>query len=131
MQNGSFARLGGTKTIHADVRIIGAVHSDLKPLVDKGEFHSALYNHLSACLLQPAPLRERREDIPVLAEYFVARQAERDEKEPPEISAETMQILQKYDWPGNVRQLSNVITRATVFCEGDKITPDHFPALAE
>ncbi|OGG52319.1 MAG: hypothetical protein A3F84_00425 [Candidatus Handelsmanbacteria bacterium RIFCSPLOWO2_12_FULL_64_10] len=125
LQNGYFTRVGGTRPVYADVRVAGATHQDLKWLVDHGKFRSDLYYRLSVSLVQAAPLRERREDIPVLAEYFVQKQAERDGRRPLRISDEAMKTLHEYPWPGNVAQLANVIEKALVLCDGDEITPEH------
>ncbi len=125
LQDGYFTRVGGTRPVYADVRVAGVTHQDLKWLVDQGRFRSDLYYRLSVSLVQAAPLRERREDIPVLAKYFVQQQAERDGRKPLRISEEAMKTLHEYPWPGNVAELANVIEKAMVLCEGDEITPEH------
>ena len=130
LQNGCFTRLGGTKPVYADVRIIGATHQDLKQSVDQGRFRSDLYHRLSVCFLQTAPLRERLEDIPVLAKYHVEKQAERDGRNAPGISPEAEKILREYAWPENVRELAHVIQKAVVLCDGDAIMPDHLPGIS-
>lgn len=127
--NGYFTRVGGTKPIYADVRIIGTTHGDLKQFVDQRKFRSDLYYRLSICVVQSPPLRERLEDLPALVRHFVEQQAELDSKKPPQVSDAAMDLLHKYDWPENVRELYSVISRAVVLCEGDEITPDYFPAL--
>ena len=127
--NGYFTRVGGTKPIYANVRIIGTTHGDLKQFVDQKKFRSDLYYRLSVCVVQSPPLRERREDLPALVKHFVERQAELDSKRPPNVSDAAMDILCSYDWPENARELSGVISRAVVLCEGDEITPDYLPTL--
>lgn len=127
--NGYFTRVGGTKPIYADVRIIGTTHGDLKQYVDQKRFRSDLYYRLSICVVQSPPLRERLEDLPALVQHFVEQQAELDSKKPPQVSDASMDLLHKYDWPENVRELYSVISRAVVLCEGDEITPDYLPAL--
>ena len=127
--NGYFIRVGGTKPIYVNVRIIGATHGDLKQLVDQKKFRSDLYYRLSVCLVQSPPLRERLEDLPALVEHFVEQQAELDSKKPPKVSDAAMNLLSKYDWPENVRELYGVISRAVVLCDDDEITPDYLPAL--
>ena len=127
--NGYFTRVGGTKPIYADVRIIGTTHGDLKQFVDQRKFRSDLYYRLSICVVQSPPLRERLEDLPALVRHFVEQQAELDSKKPPQVSGAAMDLLHKYDWPENMRELYSVISRAVVLCEGDEITPDYFPAL--
>ena len=127
--NGYFTRIGGTKPIYANVRIIGTTHGDLKQFVDQKKFRSDLYYRLSVCMVQSPPLRERIEDLPALVEHFVQQQAELDSKKPPEVSDAAMNLLCKYDWPENVRELYGVISRAVVLCEEDEITPDYLPEL--
>jgi len=130
LESGYFTRVGGTKPVYADVRIVGMTHQDLKQLVDQGTFRSDLYYRLSMCLVQVAPLRERREDIPVLTEYFVGKQAETDARKSLKVSPEAGKILYEYDWPGNVRELWHVMSKAVVLCDGDEITSDHLSALS-
>ena len=127
--NGYFIRVGGTKPIYANVRIIGTTHGDLKQHVDQKKFRSDLYYRLSICVVQSPPLRERLEDLPALVQHFVEQQAELDGKKPPQVSDAAMDLLCKYDWPENVRELYGVISRAVVLCEADEITPDYIPAL--
>lgn len=127
--NGYFNRVGGTKPIYANVRIIGTTHGDLKQFVDQKKFRSDLYYRLSICVVQSPPLREHLEDLPALVEHFVQQQAELDSKKPPKVSDAAMDLLCKYDWPENVRELYGVISRAVVLCEGDEITPDYLPEL--
>ena len=127
--NGYFTRVGGTKPIYADVRIIGTTHGDLKQYVNQKKFRSDLYYRLSICVVQSPPLRERLEDLPALVQHFVEQQAELDGKKPPQVSDAAMDLLCKYDWPENVRELYGVISRAVVRCEADEITPDYIPAL--
>ena len=128
--NGYFVRVGGTKPIYADLRIIGTTHGDLKQFVDQKRFRSDLYYRLSICVVQSPPLRERLEDLPALVQHFVEQQAELDSKKPPKVSDAAMNLLCKYDWPENVRELYGVISRAVVLCEEDEITPDYLPELS-
>ena len=127
--NGYFSRIGGTQPIYANVRIIGTTHGDLKQFVDQKRFRSDLYYRLSICVVQSPPLRERLEDLPALVKHFVEQQAELDSKKPPQVSDAAMDLLCKYDWPENVRELYGVISSAVVLCEGDEITPDYLPEL--
>ena len=127
--NGYFTRVGGTKPIYADVRIIGTTHGDLKQFVDQKKFRSDLYYRLSVCIVQSPPLRERLEDLPALVKHFVEQQAELDSKKPPKVSDAAINLLYEYHWPENVRELCAVILRAVVLCEGDEITPDYLPPL--
>ena len=130
LQNGSFTRVGGTKPIYADVRIVGATHQDLKSLVDQGKFRSDLYHRLSVCFLQTAPLRDRPEDILALADYLIRRQAERDGRRPLRLSAQAGDMLRAYPWPENARELMHVVEKAVVLCDGDEITPDYLPGIS-
>ncbi len=127
--DGYFTRVGGTKPIYANVRIIGTTHGDLKQFVDQRKFRSDLYYRLSVCVVQSPPLRERLEDLPALVTHFVEQQAELDSKKPPKVSDAAMNLFYKYDWPENVRELCNVVSRAVVLCEGDEMTPDYLPTL--
>ena len=127
--NGYFTRVGGTKPIYANVRIIGTTHGDLKQFVDQKKFRSDLYYRLSVCIVQSPPLRERLDDLPALVQHFVQQQAELDSKKPPKVSDAAMNLLCKYDWPENVRELYGVISRAVVLCDDDEITPDYLPVL--
>ncbi len=127
--NGYFTRVGGTKPIYANVRIIGTTHGDLKRYVDQKKFRSDLYYRVSVCMVQSPPLRERLEDLPALVKHFVEQQAELDSKKPPKVSDAAMNLLYEYDWPENVRELSGMISRAVVLCEGDELTPDYLPTL--
>ena len=127
--SGYFIRVGGTKPIYANVRIIGTTHGDLKQYVDQKKFRSDLYYRLSVCVVQSPPLRERLEDLPALVKHFVQQQAELDGKKPPKVSDAAMQLLYEYDWPENARELCGVVSKAVVLCEGDEITPDYLPEL--
>ena len=127
--NGYFTRVGGTKPIYADVRILGTTHGNLKQFVDQKKFRSDLYYRLSVCIVQSPPLRERLEDLPALVKHFVEQQAELDSKKPPKVSDAAINLLYEYHWPENVRELCAVISRAVVLCGGDEITPDYLPTL--
>jgi two-component system response regulator HydG len=120
--------VGATEAQPVDVRIIAATNRDLEEEIRKGAFRSDLYYRLNVIALHLPPLRERREDIPLLSRYFLARQAERDPEATAPILAEaTQEGLLKYDWPGNVRELENALERAAVVCEGGEILPSHLP----
>jgi DNA-binding NtrC family response regulator len=125
LQDRTFERLGGTKTITVDVRVIAASNADLKKAVEKGQFREDLFYRLSVFPITIPPLRERREDIPDLAEYFVNRYCAEMKKAKKRISKEAMALLDKYHWPGNVRELENTVERAIILCEGKKILPEH------
>jgi len=117
-----FTRLGGEKPIEVDFRIISATNRDLEEGVAAGEFREDLYFRLNVFTIDIAPLRERTEDIPLLADYFVQKYAQSMTRGVKGISADAMKMLEAYDWPGNARELRNVIERAIVLCSGDEIT---------
>ncbi len=114
LQEGEIERLGDSKTIKVDVRIIAATHRDLKQMVEKGEFREDLFYRLSVFPLTIPPLRERKNDISLLAQYFVNKYAHKMGKQINTISETIMDNLQCYPWPGNVRELENVIERAVI-----------------
>ncbi|HUO87380.1 MAG TPA: sigma-54 dependent transcriptional regulator, partial [Thermoanaerobaculia bacterium] len=118
IQEREFMRLGGVETIHADVRIIAATNADLEEEVESGAFREDLYYRLNVITVHLPPLRKRSEDIPLLAQHFLIRYAEENDKPLREIAAETMRLLLDYHWPGNVRELENVIERAVVLSTG-------------
>jgi DNA-binding NtrC family response regulator len=125
LQDRTFERLGGTKTITVDIRLIAASNSDLKKATEKKQFREDLFYRLSVFPITIPPLRDRREDIPELAEYFVKKYCAEMKKLKIRISREAMSLLDKYHWPGNVRELENTIERAIILCEGKKILPEH------
>jgi DNA-binding NtrC family response regulator len=125
LQDRTFERLGGTKTITVDVRVVAASNADLKKAVEKTEFREDLFYRLSVFPITIPPLRERREDIPDLAEYFVKKYCAEMKKPKKRISREAISLLDKYHWPGNVRELENTVERAIILCEGKKILPEH------
>ena len=129
LESGCFTRLGGTRQIHADVRAIGLVHGDLSDRVAAGTFREDLFRRLKVCLVQTAPIRERREDIKEVAEYHLRRLAERDDAPAPGLSETAWQLMQTYDWPRNESEISQAVESAFVLCDGDEITPDHLPEL--
>lgn len=124
LQERTFERVGGNITIKADVRIIAATNRDLKQEVAENRFREDLYYRLNVINIHMPPLRDRKEDIPLLVEYFLSRQPKRPDGSPPRLTEETMQWLLNYDWPGNVRQLENAIERAVVLSQGQLIEPE-------
>ncbi|MCX7765351.1 MAG: sigma-54 dependent transcriptional regulator [Candidatus Sumerlaeia bacterium] len=122
-----FDRVGGTRTIKVDVRIITATNKNLKDLVQQGKFREDLYYRLNVIQINVPPLRERREDIPLLVNAFIKEFAEQNKKPALAISPKAMAALQNYSWPGNVRQLRNVIEAAVIMCNADEIQPRHLP----
>ncbi len=127
LQEGEFERLGGTRTLRVDVRVLAATHRDLEAMVAQGTFRQDLYYRLSVVPVHLPPLRERREDIPVLAEHFLRVYAEKNRKEVRGFHPAAMDLLVRHDWPGNVRELQNAVERAVILCLGDRITPQELP----
>jgi DNA-binding NtrC family response regulator len=127
LQEREFCRLGGEETLRADVRVISATHRDLEASMREGSFREDLYYRLNVVRLDLPPLRERREDIPELVEHFVARYAKRHDRPVPAISREAMDALLKYGYPGNVRELENVIEQAIVLSSEGALTVDDLP----
>jgi Nif-specific regulatory protein len=130
LQEREFERVGGTKTIRVDVRLIAATNRDLEQLVAEGHFRPDLYYRLQVIQIFLPPLRERTEDIPLLVQHFIEKYNKENGKSVKGVSNETMDILMKYHWPGNVRELENVIERGVVLADTDAelITPDLLPS---
>jgi DNA-binding NtrC family response regulator len=126
LETGIFRRLGGNADIRVDVRVITATNRELETMMKEGAFREDLYYRLNVFSLQIPPLRERREDIPILAEHFV-RSSVVTQKRTVRISEAAMDALRRYAWPGNVRELENVIERALILCDGGAIEPEHLP----
>ncbi len=118
LQEREFSPLGGTDIFKADVRIIGATNKNLQEAVSKGLFREDLYYRFNVVQIKMPPLRERKEDIPLLVKFFLREASERLETEEKELSKEAKAALLKYDWPGNIRELDNVIKRACVLSSG-------------
>ncbi|UVT15193.1 MAG: sigma 54-interacting transcriptional regulator [Nitrospira sp.] len=118
LQEQEFERLGSTKTIHVDVRLVAATNRDLKSLVEAKQFRSDLYYRLNVFPVTLPPLRERREDIPVLVRYFTQHYAVRMKKDIQTVPARTLDMLSRYAWPGNVRELENLIERSVILTQG-------------
>jgi DNA-binding NtrC family response regulator len=125
LQEKQIERLGGNKPVEVDVRVIAATNADLGEAIKHGAFREDLYYRLSVFPLTIPPLRERPEDIPVLADYFVGKFAAEMKKGKVSLVAEAMATLTKYHWPGNVRELENTIERAMILCDKRKIGPEH------
>jgi two-component system response regulator PilR (NtrC family) len=127
IQEKEFMRVGSVETQRADVRIIAATNVDLKKMVAEGRFRDDLYYRLCVITISIPPLRERREDIPLLAEHFVRVYASENEKAIGGLAPEAMRALLDHDWPGNVRELENAIERAVVLCPGGTIGIELLP----
>jgi len=129
LEEREFERVGGNRTYKVDVRIVCATHRDLKKKLEEGTFREDLYYRLNVIEIHIPPLRERGEDIPVLAHHFLKRYAEANGKDVRGISDEALALLLGHRWPGNVRELENAIERAVVLASEPVLTPDHFPTL--
>ena len=129
IQEKEFMRVGGVETIHVDVRIIAATNSDLLALTREGRFREDLYYRLNVISIQLPPLRDRMEDVPLLAQHFIQKYCKENEREPLHITPQALNALMDYSFPGNVRELENVIERAVVLCRGEVITADLLPDM--
>jgi len=127
MQEREFMRLGGMETIKVDVRIVAATNCDLRQMVADGRFREDLFYRLHVINLSLPPLRDRKEDIPVLAHHFLAKYGTENRKVGLELTAEALDVLMDYDWPGNVRELENVIERAVVLTSQPRIDASLIP----
>jgi two-component system response regulator AtoC len=124
LQEREFERVGESRTIRVDTRVIAATNQLLEDEIEAGRFRDDLYYRLNVVPIYLPPLRERREDIPALARFFLERYSEENRREMPEITTEVMKALLAYDWPGNVRELENCMERAVVLCEGETLRAD-------
>jgi len=128
LAEGEFFRVGGQSAIHVDVRIIAATNQDLETAVTSGRFREDLYHRLNVMRINTPPLRERREDIPMLVQYYLAKSSAELGVPAKTMSHETLTMLAGFDWPGNVRQLVNVTRRMIVTAPGNEIRPEDVPA---
>jgi PAS domain S-box-containing protein len=124
LQEREFERIGGSQPIHMNVRVIAATNRDLEAAVASGTFREDLYYRLNVFPLEMPSLRERREDIPLLVEYFIDRYARKSGKNIRTVDKNTLQLLQSYPWPGNIRELQNVIERSVIVCETENFSID-------
>jgi len=127
LQEKEFEPLGSTRTIKVDVRVIAATHKDLEKEIREGGFREDLFYRLNVVPISIPPLRERKEDLPSLAVYFLSLYGEKNKKELKEISPKALDLLIRYDWPGNVRELENCIERAVIIARGEAIAPVDLP----
>jgi two-component system response regulator PilR (NtrC family) len=127
MQEREFMRLGGMETIKVDVRIVAATNCDLRQMMDDGRFREDLYYRLHVINVYLPPLRERKEDVPLLAQHFLEKYGEENSKRDVELTADALDLMMEYDWPGNVRELENVMERAVVLSSGARIGADLIP----
>jgi formate hydrogenlyase transcriptional activator len=122
LQEHEFERVGGTQSVPADVRVIAATHCDLQAAVRSGKFRLDLFYRLNVFPIHVPPLRDRPEDILLLAKYFIERYAALSAKKIRHLENRTAELLEEYDWPGNIRELQNVIERAVILCDSDTLS---------
>jgi len=124
LQERRFERVGGTQSISSDVRVIAATNSDLEAAMNAGAFRRDLFYRLNVFPIEMPPLRERREDIPLLVEHFIERFAIQAGKRFSRIQKRSLDLLESYDWPGNIRELQNVIERSVIVCDTTEFSVD-------
>jgi formate hydrogenlyase transcriptional activator len=124
LQERQFERVGGNRVISADVRVIAATNRELSAAIGVGTFRADLFYRLNVFPIHVPALRQRKEDIPMLVEYFVKRYAEKAKKEITRIDRKTLKLCQAYDWPGNIRELQNIIERSVILCNGETFWVD-------
>jgi len=125
LQERQFERVGGTRVLPTDVRVIAATNRDLTAAIGGGTFRADLFYRLNVFPIEVPPLRKRKEDIPMLVEYFVKRYAEKAGKHIRKIDMNTLQMCQSYPWPGNIRELQNIIERSVILSNGDTLSIEH------
>ncbi len=131
LQEREFERVGGTRTLKVDVRVICATNCDLETQIAQGRFRQDLYYRLKGVMLELPSLRERLEDLGLLSEHFLARVARERGEAVKHLSLDALELLRRHSWPGNVRELENVLASATIFADGNLITPDAFSHISE
>jgi len=124
LQENEFERVGGTRSIRADVRVIAATNRELQAAIAAGTFRNDLFYRLNVFPIEMPPLRERREDIPMLVEYFIDRYTRKAGKTIRGVNKKSMELLQAYPWPGNIRELQNIIERSVIVCESENFSVD-------
>jgi DNA-binding NtrC family response regulator len=127
LQEREFMPLGSTEIVKVDVRVLAATNVDLARLVQEGKFREDLYYRLNVITLHLPPLRDRKEDIPLLAEHFFDKYCAENEKPPRQFSSEAMRALLDYSWPGNIRELENAVERAVILASNDEVGPELLP----
>jgi formate hydrogenlyase transcriptional activator len=124
LQEREFDRVGGNHPIRADVRVIAATNRDLEASVAEGSFRGDLFYRINVFPMENPPLRQRKDDIPVLVEYFIDRYARKAGKNIKRVNKKTLELLQSYPWPGNIRELQNVIERSVILCDTEIFSID-------
>lgn len=127
LQEGEVRRVGETTPRKVDVRVLAATAQDLKGTIEQGHFRPDLYYRLAVVELEVPPLRERLDDVQLLADYFIDKIASREQRPSPKLSDKAVSVLKGYHWPGNVRELENFIEKTMIFCRGSRIDIDHIP----
>jgi two-component system response regulator AtoC len=130
LQDGEFSRLGGKNDVHVDVRVVAATNKDLEQAVADGQFREDLFFRLNVVCINMPPLRERREEIPILSDYFLKKYSVQYNKPYVELSQETMTLLTEYDWPGNIRELENLIKRTVILASEAPIRKEMVHGIA-
>ena len=130
LQEREFTRVGGVQSIKVDVRIVAATNKNLDEMVRKNQFREDLYYRINVIALYLPPLRERDEDIALLAKHFLAKRIEEEKRPPQEFTKDSLELISHYPWPGNVREMENIIEQAFIWSKGsDVITPEHLPNI--
>ena len=130
LQEREFTRVGGVQSIKVDVRIVAATNKNLDEMVRKNQFREDLYYRINVIALYLPPLRERGEDIALLAKHFLAKRIEEEKRPPQEFTKGSLELISHYPWPGNVREMENIIEQAFIWSKGsDVITPEHLPNI--
>jgi transcriptional regulator with GAF, ATPase, and Fis domain len=124
LQERQFERVGGNRVLSTDLRVIAATNRDLTAAIASGSFRTDLFYRLNVFPIQVPPLRNREEDIPMLVEYFVKRYADKARKQISKIDKSTLKLCQAYPWPGNIRELQNIVERSVILCTGDTFRID-------
>ena len=130
LQEREFTRIGGVQSIKVDVRIVAATNKNLDELVRKGQFREDLYYRINVIALYLPPLRDRGEDVPLLAKHFLAKRVEEEKRPPIEFGKDALELLGRYPWPGNVREMENIIEQAFIWSQNaTEITQEHLPTI--
>jgi two-component system response regulator AtoC len=127
LQESEFERVGGIKTLRVDVRLIAATNRDLKQLISEGRFREDLYYRLNVVPIALPPLRDRKDDIPPLVQHFIEKYDRRLGKKVERMEDEALALLLRYSWPGNIRELENLMERSVLFADGPVITAENLP----